>query len=420
MSHKWKKLLKGGLSGGVSTLAKAIGHWLLIKGIAVYFGPSGISIHAQIVNIINIFVIIHRQGISRGLVKILSSPRAAGKTYWRVSSRISMLIFAIIGIILLILQELGIYEGVGYEFSQVWWLGFFLCLFSYLFYPILQGYFQAYQQFAVFSFFTSIGGLIAAAIVWADGGNSFSLALMALPISLLITSLLAWLYAFKNKTILTRQQEEEYISDYDAAKNLLPYIVLALATWLDSGVEYSIRSFSIETLGLEQTSYWQAPATLSNYYVTAFSTTFLFVFYPTISKKMANKEPVLSILLKSLMAMAAIIGAGLSCIYLLREPLIDLLFAPTLRGAVALMATHTLGDFFCLLSSIIIYFLLASGYIRWLFAYQIIGVIIRVICLYFLFEEQQLHAFPTAYLYTQIAGFAFLLVALYFYARKNE
>ena len=386
-------MLKGGLGGGVSTVVKAIGHWLLVKGLATHFGPAGVSLHAQVVNLLNIFVILPQQGIGRGLVRILSEEEEKAGGYWRLGQKLTAVLFAVLLGALGVLHGLGLYDGIGYGLGWEWWAVFLACAYIYMHYPVLQGVLQAQQQFLAFSAFATLGSLLAAGFIWLLFTESLAWALLSLPLSLILTSSATWVY-ISQQGALSRGSP---IPLKEGLAKLWPYILLALSGWVASSVQYGIRTFSIGELGLEQTSYWQAPATLSSYYLTAFSTTFLFIFYPAISKKVAKGEGVRAPLVKALLAMSVVIGLALYGIYAYRGWVIDTLFAPSLRGAIPLMGTHISGDFLGLLASILVYFLLAAGRFRWLLAQQLLGIATEVLVLVFLFEGWGIEAFPMAY-----------------------
>ena len=291
MPKIWNKLTKGASWGALSTLAKAGGQWLLMKALALNFGPAGVSLHAQVVNLITIFLILPQQGVGLGLVKLLPNYKGKEKQVWAIAIRIGLLLIVSVGILLLLAQLLGLFKGIGYPLPWYWWAVFLCCVLAFMFHQVFLYLLQGLQQFKAFALLAAVGSTTAALLAWLFGNTALGLSLLALPLGLFTAASAAGIYFLWKKPIPQPTLSSIHLpKEKGLWKQFMPFIWLALTTWAANGVNYGIRTFSIQQIGLVETSYWQAPATLSNYYVTAFTTTVLFVFYPTLTKKIAERN----------------------------------------------------------------------------------------------------------------------------------
>jgi PST family polysaccharide transporter len=147
-----------------------------------------------------------------------------------------------------------------------------------------------------------------------------------------------------------------------AVRGLLQFVLMAVGTQLFSqAVSYALRAYLIEHFTPAATDLWQAVDKLSGNYSMAISVVLSTVFHPRLAA--LTPQPAEQRRYVSMVAglLAAGLGLGLGLLFLIRMPLLSLLFAPRLTAAAPLLAPQLLGDWAKFLSWLFQYTLLVRG-----------------------------------------------------------
>lgn len=164
----------------------------------------------------------------------------------------------------------------------------------------------------------------------------------------------------------------------DVLRKFAPYATMALVTAVAIPlVSILIRNYIIDEVGIKHAGYWEAMQRISDYYLMFINSLMTLYFLPRFSEidsKGEFRKEVFSFY-KTIMP---IFGAGLVVIYVLRVPLLSLMFSDAFEPAEDLFLWQMLGDVVKVLSVVIAYQFIAKK----MFAHFIIIEIFLVVVLY--------------------------------------
>jgi PST family polysaccharide transporter len=147
-----------------------------------------------------------------------------------------------------------------------------------------------------------------------------------------------------------------------AVRGLLRFVLMALGTLLfGRAVDYAVRDYLIRTFTPASTDLWQAVGRLSDNYSLVVGAVLSTVFYPRLAALAAVPAQARRYLRAVLGLLAAGVAVGLGLVFVLRDWLLPLLFAPRLLAARELLAPQLLGDWAKFLVWVFIYQLLARA-----------------------------------------------------------
>ena len=147
-----------------------------------------------------------------------------------------------------------------------------------------------------------------------------------------------------------------------ALRRLGQFLLMAASTLLfGKAVDFALRAYLLHAYGPARTDLWQAVAKLSDNYTMVFAAVMSSVFYPRLAALAGQPRAARAYLHGVLALLAPVLAAGLGLIYLSRDWLLPLLFAPRLLAARELLAPQLLGDWAKFLSWVFIFQLTAQA-----------------------------------------------------------
>jgi PST family polysaccharide transporter len=144
-----------------------------------------------------------------------------------------------------------------------------------------------------------------------------------------------------------------------ALRGLAKFLLMALGNLLfGRAVEYMVRAYLIAHFAPSATDLWQAVVKLSDNYTVVVIAVLNTVFYPRLAA-LASAPADQRRYVGTVAGLLAVgLAAGLGLLYVLRQPLLTLLFAPRLAAAAPLLAAQLLGDW--------------AKFVSWVFQYTLL------------------------------------------------
>ncbi len=376
--------MRAGAGAGGAVLARAVGALALNKLLAVYGGPGGLTLLAQFQNLLALLTALPNDGVHVGLVKYLA-PLRPGRPRHRAWLGAALLLSgATVGAGLLGLAALtalgpergGRAAGGGLAAGLLFGLAVLAVTGQTLLGQALLAAGRR-RAFVVVAVCISALGTGAAAGALALGWSVPQVLLAYLlgqSLALLPAVGLARRAGLLPLGPLWRGQPSR------AALRALGRFVGTAASVLLFGkaLDFAVRALLVQRFGLTQTDLWQAVGKLSDNYTMVVAAGLGSVFYPQLAALAGQPAAARAYIRAALQLLALALAAGLGLIYLLRDWLLPLLFAPHLLAARALLGPQLLGDWAKFLTWVALYQLLAQARLRRYVAAQAISALLYV------------------------------------------
>ncbi|WP_046242646.1 MATE family efflux transporter [Hymenobacter terrenus] len=353
----WRGFVRGSLGTGVAVAARAAGALIINKLFATYAPAGGLTLLAQFQNLMALLTALPSDGVHVGLVKYLAPLRPGSPRYRLWLGAGAGLNVAALLAGALVLASHGLLNW-GWGSLVAFLVGIALVTGQGLLGAALlaAGQLRAYIGLSV---------MLAAA---GTGAVAVTL-LHQLPLNVV---LLAYLLAqgltllpalgLAARAGLLRHLRWPAPISRQALRGLGQFLLMAVSTLLfGKVVDYTLRAYLLATFGPARTDLWQAVAKLSDNYTMVFVAVMSSVFYPRLATLAGQPRAASSYLLSVLGLLAPVLALGLTLIFMCRNWLLPLLFAPQLLGARDFLVPQLLGDWAKFLSWIFILQLTAKA-----------------------------------------------------------
>lgn len=328
---------------------------IINKLIAVYAPPGGLTLLAQFQNLMALLTTLPNDGVHVGLVKYLAPLRMG-------SARYRAWLGAAVGLntaaLLAGAAVLAIRGSLAWGSLAVFLLGIALLTAQGLLGAALlaAGRLRAYIGLSVGV--AALGtGAVAGTLL---GGLPLNAVLLLYLLAQGLTVAPALVLAAR-AGVLRQLRPAAPISGL-ALRRLGQFLLMAVSTLLfGKAVDYALRGYLLHTFGPARTDLWQAVAKLSDNYTMVFGTVMSSVYYPRLAALAGQPQAARRYMLKVLGLLAPVLAVGLGLIFVCRNWLLPLLFAPHLLGAREFLAPSLLGDWAKFLSWVFIFQLTAQA-----------------------------------------------------------
>ena len=352
-----RHFVRGSLGTGVAVLARAGGSLVVNKLVATLAPAGGLTLLAQFQNLMAMLTTLPYDGVQVGLIKYLAPLRPGSPRYraWLGAATVLNAAALLLGGLVLALR--GLLDW-GWASLLLFMLGIGLITGQALLGSTLlaAGRLRAYVGLTV-----ALAALGTAATAAALGaGWPLPRVLLAYLLAQGLTLLPAlWLAA--RAGLLRGLRPGGRVSRL-ALRRLGQFLLMAVSTLLfGKAVDYVLRDYLLATFGPARTDLWQAVAKLSDNYTMVFGAVMSSVFYPRLAALAGQPGAARRYLRGVLVLLAPVLAGGLGLIFVCRDWLLPLLFAPRLLEARAFLAPQLLGDWAKLLSWLFIFQLTARA-----------------------------------------------------------
>ena len=398
----------------LSASIKAISSLLFNKLIALYLGPTGITLQAHIMNLFNAIITIPQEGTNKALIKFLSPEQnrySSNNQYIFAGILINIGAFILLGTYLFINNETFFKLFSFGESPLLWGTVFLLSTLAYIFNTLFLSLLQSQQRFQTYAILNTLGnlfGLLAIALFITQGsywmllGLPLGLGIAIIPTAIFTRPILSAYFKSINWSI---ERSQEHF------KNMAGFVLMALSVLLFEYItSFAMREYSIHYFDTDNTGLWQAPSTLSSYYTGAFSAVVIAVYYPQVSSLVAMPKQLNRYVKNIFLIILPVIMIGLGIVFLLKAQLLQLLFSEDFIRSQYLFKYQLLGDFFKLTAFLFGGLLLAQGKTNIYIILQAISALIYITTIPLLVDSNGLEAFPFAHFLRNIIYCSLLLI----------
>ncbi|MBD2783170.1 lipid III flippase WzxE [Xenorhabdus sp. DI] len=329
-----------------STLIKIGVGLLVIKLLAVSFGPTGVGQAGNFRQLITVLGVLSGAGIFNGVTKYVAEHHQQPerlRALLGTSSSMILVFSTLLAVIFLLFSEeisLGLFGHTHYK-TVVQALAFIQMGIAYAnyFLAILKGFRDAKGN-ALAIILGSLTGVLAYGLCYGLGGYEGALAGLALVPALVV--LPAGLMILHHKVIPFSALKPRW--DRAIAGNLGKFTLMALLTAITLPVAYvMMRNLLAARYSWEEVGIWQGVSSISDAYLQFITASFTVYLLPTLSR-LESKQDITREIVKALKFVLPAVAAASFSVWLLRDFVIWLLFSDKFIAMRDLFAWQLVGD----------------------------------------------------------------------------
>ncbi|WP_158784323.1 lipid III flippase WzxE [Pantoea sp. BAV 3049] len=413
-------LAKASVWTAASTLVKIAAGLLVVKMLAVSFGPSGVGQAGNFRQLITVLGVLAGAGIFNGVTKYVAEYQQQPGQLRALTGTASAMVLGfstLLAVVFLLFAEpisVGLF-GHG-DYQNVVRIVAFLqagIAWANLALAIVKGFRDARGN-ALALILGSLAGVAAWFVCYWLGGYSGALVGMAMVPALVV--LPAAVVLAKRDHLPLRFLKPSW--NTDIARNLSKFTLMALITSVTLPVAWiMMRNLLAEHNGWEQVGLWQGVTSISDAYLQFITASFSVYLLPTLSR-LTSKEAVSREIFRSLRFVFPVVMAVSLTVWLLRDVAIWLLFSSKFNGMRDLFVWQLTGDVFKVGSYIFGYLVIAKASLRFYILTEISQFLLLTLFARWLIPLQGATGAAQAYMATYITYFALCVGVFFLYRRQ--
>lgn len=345
-----------------SIALKSVSSLVIFKITAIAFGPAGVTLLAHFQNLIGIITHLSREGISRGLNRILQTAQVSrqtkeqfilsGFTYSTVLQLLSL------GLVFLF-RSFFLQHFTLHLAAQSFYLIFGISMLIYGICIFLSSIIYTLGKLKFYLGINLAGAFfLLLAVLWGARQPYLDYLLLAYAIGQAANLLIIIVGAYRFRII---SKNNSGMSG-ESFSRLSEFLLMALSVLLFTKLaDFIVRDFAIVTFGLHYTGLWQAVVKISDTYMDIFIATVGSVYYPKVSALIFNSNHLRKYLKDMLSIVIPFSVIGLTILYFVREPVTMIIFSEEFDNAIHLFKFQLIGDFFCIISYLLTYVIAAQA-----------------------------------------------------------
>lgn len=359
----------------LSTLVRMCTGLVSVKVVATIIGPAGVAMLGQFNNFATIIQSLSSGGINWGVTKYVSEYRhdtSAVATYISTALRITALCTFLCSIAMIALHRwLAELVMLSPDYGYVFLLfGFTLMLYAAnnLLLAIVNGY-KEFRRFVAINIANNIVGVLFTVLLvltWQLRGSliaAVTFQSVVVFVSILMVRRTPWFKACMFRERLSRAVASEYFG----------YTLMTLTTALTLPLsQMLLRGYVISEISAVEAGWWEGVTRISAMYLSIITSSLAVYLLPRLSELHGRGE-----LRGELRRVYAIIIPGLlvatTAIYLLRRPIVWIVFTDQFMPMTGLFGWQLAGDFFKICSWILAYQMVAKAMTRTFIITEIIS-----------------------------------------------
>lgn len=350
----------------LSTFIKMLTGFVTTKAVSVFVGPAGIALVGQLQNFSTILMSLSNGGISNGIVKYVAEHKDNKeklREYMCSSFTLTILCSFVCALFLIIAnKELGdwVFNDTKYGFVFIAF-GISITLYSVniLLISILNGLKQ-FRKYVIVNIFGSIIGMVfTVSLVFLLGISGALIAVVTYQsVVLIITYFMVrneWWLNLSNFRLVWNKIVISKLAKYSVMA-----IVTAVITPL---IQMMIRNHVIEKISIDAAGYWEGMNRLSSAFIVFVSTSFAVYYLPKLSESKTKLELKHEIY-KMFVFITPIVLIMFLIMFLLRIPIINLLYTEEFNPMKELFLPQFIGDYIKIVAWVLSYILLAKSMMK--------------------------------------------------------
>ncbi|MBP2169200.1 antigen flippase [Erwinia toletana] len=413
-------LAKASVWTAASTLVKIAAGLLVVKLLAVSYGPGGVGQAGNFRQLITVLGVLAGAGIFNGITKYVAEYQQQPEKLRAVTGTASSMVLGfstLLAVIFLLAAEpvsIGLFGHADYQ--QVVRIVAFLQMgiaWANLSLAIMKGFRDAMGNALALIAGSLIGVVAYYACYWLGG---YSGALVGLALVPALVVLPAALLLAKRDHLPLRYLLPQWHGEL--AANLGKFTLMALITSVTLPVAWvMMRNLLAAHAGWEQVGLWQGVTTISDAYLQFVTATFSVWLLPTLSR-LNSKAEISAEIWRALRFVIPAVAAASFCVWLLRDFAIWLLFSSQFNGMRDLFSWQLPGDVLKVGSYIFGYLVIAKASLRFYILTEISQFILLTAFSRWLIPLHGATGAAQAYLATYVVYFALCCSAFLIYRRR--
>lgn len=413
-------LAKASVWTAASTLVKIAAGLLVVKLLAVSYGPAGVGQAGNFRQLITVLGVLAGAGIFNGITKYVAEYQQQREQLRAVTGTASAMVLGfstLLAVVFLLAAKpisIGLFGHADYQ--QVVRIVAFLQMgiaWANLSLAIMKGFRDARGN----ALALIVGSLIGVAAYYAcylTGGYSGALVGLALVPALVV--LPAALLLAKRDHLPMRYLLPQWHSEL--ARNLGKFTLMALITSVTLPVAWvMMRNLLAAHYSWEEVGLWQGVTSISDAYLQFITATFSVWLLPTLSR-LQSKTEISAEIARALRFVIPAVAAASFCVWLLRDFAIWLLFSSQFSGMRDLFAWQLPGDVLKVGSYVFGYLVIAKASLRFYILTEISQFILLTAFSRWLIPLYGATGAAQAYLATYVVYFALCGSAFLIYRRR--
>lgn len=413
-------LAKASIWTAGSTLIKIGAGLLIVKLLAVSFGPSGVGLAGNFRQLITVLGVLSGAGIFNGVTKYVAEHHQDPEKLRAVLGTSSTLILGSSTLLALVflffsgpISE-GLFDSKAYQ-SVIQAVAFIQMGIAYANYvlAILKGYRDASGN-AQAIIFGSIIGVVAYYLCYRIGRYDGALAGLALVPALVV--LPAAVMIIRRKQFALSALKPAW--DKAIATNLGKFTIMALITSVTLPVAYiMMRNLLAAKYSWDDVGLWAGVSTISDAYLQFITASFSVYLLPTLSR-LQHKSEISAEIIKALKFVLPAVAVASFAVWLLRDFAIWLLFSEKFTGMRDLFAWQLVGDVLKVGAYVFGYLVIAKAALRFYILTEVSQFILLMGFSHWLIPEHGAVGATQAYMATYIVYFTLCCCVFLIYRRR--
>lgn len=403
-----------------STLIKIGAGLLIVKLLAITFGPSGVGLAGNFRQLITVFGVLSGAGIFNGVTKYVAEHHQDPVKLRAVLGTSSTLILSfstLLAVIFLLFSgaiSQVLFDSPDYA-SVIYAVAFIQMGIAYAnyFLAILKGYRDASGN-AQAIILGSLVGVVAYYLCYTLGGYEGALAGLALVPALVV--LPAGLMIIRRKQFALSMLKPAW--DKAIATHLGKFTIMALLTSVTLPVAYiMMRNLLAERYSWDDVGLWAGVSTISDAYLQFITASFSVYLLPTLSR-LQHKSEISSEIIKALKFVLPAVAVASFMVWLLRDFAIWLLFSEKFTGMRDLFAWQLVGDVLKVGAYVFGYLVIAKAALRFYVLTELSQFVLLMGFAHWLIPEHGAVGATQAYMATYIVYFTLCCCVFLIYRRR--
>lgn len=416
-------LAKASIWTAGSTLIKIGAGLLVVKLLAVSFGPTGVGLAGNFRQLITVLGVLSGAGIFNGVTKLIAQYQdddIQRKKVLGTSSSMILLFSTLLAILFLLFsapisqvlfgddyhQYQDIVRAVAFIQMGIAYSNYFLA--------ILKGYRDAAGN-ALSVIAGSIIGVIAYYLCYLFAGYHGALIGLALVPALILFP--ATFLVVKRKRFALRELKPHW--DKAIASHLGKFTIMAILTSITLPVAYiMMRNLLAEHYSWEYVGIWQGVTSISDAYLQFITASFSVYLLPTLSR-LTQKSDITKEIVKSLKFVLPVVAVASFMVWLLRDFAIWLLFSDKFVAMRDLFAWQLVGDVLKVGAYVFGYLIIAKAALRFYILTEVSQFALLTLFSRWLIPEHGALGAAQAYMATYIIYFLLCSSVFVIYCRRK-
>jgi enterobacterial common antigen flippase len=393
------KLARAGLTLGLSTAARMAANFVVLKMIALHLGTDGMGYLGQFMSVVALTTAFAGGGIAMGVTKYVAQQESRDQsTIPHLRAAIAIWLATSAVFFVLVAANARWLSQLLFETSEYWpvfWgvAALQLAIGAYnLLSAVLNGKHDVTGLAAVSTLSALTGAAITSLLVLTAGLAGAMWGLIVAPCTgLLFAGFIIWKKGYLRGDWQGQRPHAQHYKDLLAFASMLLVTVCTMPL-----AQIVLRQWQGEVLGWDQVGIWQGLVKLSDAWLQFAAVVLANYYFPRLSQ-FRDHASLHAEVKTTFVSCAAVVVPAAICIWLFREPIIQVLFSPSFLRMQDVIGPQLVGDVFRTLAYVAGYVALAKANTKLYILAELYQAGMLLLLSYFLIPQLGTRGVPYAY-----------------------